>query len=224
MFKKYIVISALLQICIVENSIASTKNDVRGKKHSREICGFRFANIAGMKMTTRPISTDSLRNRIDNERFNACPYKVIVRYMGISFDLDFGSDVTLDSVRKREGYRKVNTGVFEYGEDGWVTPSDNRTIRKSDITVRNFRNGVVVSGIFLRKNNSELTPDYCFGISAIGRSGYLTDLECQPTKQALQPINDLFKRSVVISFPNEAHQRSKNAKSDFCGDTSDCVY
>jgi hypothetical protein len=193
-------------------------------KYFEEICGFRFSKIADMKMTTHRISIDSLRNRIDNDRFNACPYKFNIHYLGFSFDPGFGGDVTLDLIENREEYRRLYAGVFEYGENGWVAPSDNLIIGKKDITVRSFRNGVVVSGIFSRKNNPGLSPDYCFGLSAVGKDGFLTAMECRPTKRELQPINDLFKNAVVISFPKAVPSGSKNATSNLCGSTSDCVY
>jgi hypothetical protein len=224
MFKKMKMVIAIFFFFVAGTSTASSVTNVSVKKEFREICGFRFARIAGMKMITRKISTDSLRNRIDNERFNACPYKVNIHYLGFSFDLGFGGDVTLDLIENREGYRRLYAGVFEYGDNGWVAPSDNLTIGKNDITVRSLRNGVVVSGIFSRKNNPGLSPDYCFGLSAVGKDGFLTAMECRPTKRELQPIDDLFKKSVVISFPKAAPSQSKNPKSDRCGSTFDCVY
>jgi len=224
MFKKIAFILTCFSILHNEHAVASTAGDLNTKKNFREICGFRFASIAGMKMVTKRISPDSLHNKIDNERYNACPYKVTVTYLRVSFDLDFGNDVTLDAIKKWEGYPNVNAGVFEYGDSGWIAPSDNLTIRKSDIAVRNQRNGIVVSGIFSRKLNPEFKSDFCFGISAIGMDGYLADLECRPTKQALQPINDLFKKAAVISFQKEAPSSGKRPNSGICGRALDCAH
>jgi hypothetical protein len=221
---KILTITLILLFLSTYHATSFASNERYAKKYFREVCGFRFAKINGIKITRHQISTDSLRNRIDNERYNACPYKIRVSYLGLVLDLGFGQDVALDAISRWDEYLGLNTGVFEYGRDGWVAPFDNPTIPQSDINVKKSRDGVVVSGIFSRKGSPPIKSDYCFGLSAVGKDGFLTAMECRPTRRELQPINDLFKNAVVISFPRSVPSGSKNAKSDLCGSTSDCVY
>jgi hypothetical protein len=224
MSNKIVFMLALILMGLNHDTGAVTKKGKQEEKFFREICGYRFSDVGAVKMKVRRISPDSLRNRIDNERYNACPYKIVVSYLGIPVNLYFGQSVTLDAIERWDEYPGVNTGVFEYSRDGWVAPFDNPTISQSDINVKNRRNGVVVSGIFSRIGSLHIKSDYCFGLSAVNKDGFLTAMECRPTRRELLPINDLFKNSTVISFPKAAPLRSNNAKPDLCGSTSDCVY
>ena len=65
----------------------------------RTICGFTFAAVKDLAIVAKPISENSLKNRIDNERFDACPYWVDLTYQGLTMRLDFSRDIALDHIK-----------------------------------------------------------------------------------------------------------------------------
>src|SRR5438128_2008308 len=67
-------------------------------KH-RTICGFTFSAVKDLVVVAKRISEETLRTRVDNERYNACPYNVELTYKRIPIRLDFSYDVTLERIR-----------------------------------------------------------------------------------------------------------------------------
>lgn len=182
------------------NATSAKTSKYDSKRSYYEICDFRFERVGNLVLTSRAMSQELLRSRVENERYNACPFKVNVKYFGISFDIGFGQSVTLDTVEHWDEQIGVDTGIFQYEQEGWEGVGNGIEIEKSDIFVRNVKAGIVVSGIFRRENGVGNKLDYCFGVSAIGKDRYLTGLVCRPTRQALKQINDLFRKNTVISF------------------------
>lgn len=168
-------------------------------KASREICGFKFMRQRDMSVTTKKISSDSLKNRVDNERYNACAYEVKLKIQNFEFDLGFGEDITLDRLKNWTNYFGLSAGFFRYDKDGWEASDENVKIEKSNISVKKLKGGVIVSGVALRINQGQ-ESDYCFSFAAISKERYLTSWVCRPRKQDLQVIDDLFRNHVLISF------------------------
>lgn len=197
-------LKALLVAVLVIFAFSRNANSasIKGKsqKTGYDVCGFRFASIGNFSLTKRVISEDSLRNRIANERFNACQYKVFVSYLGIPFELGFGDDVTMESIEQSENFTDIDVGVFHYDENHWTGPTYRPEVHAYKISVRNTSEGIVLSGLFMRKYEISKNPEFCFGMSAIGKKRFLTTWVCRPTKKELIPLEELFRKNVVISF------------------------
>lgn len=192
-------IFAVMVLPFIDNANASSIKPESGK-YGYDVCGFHFKKFSHLSLTKHVIAEDSLRNRTDNDRFNACRYKVFVSYFNIPFELGFGENVTTEAVRRWSEFADIYTGLFRYDGNQWEGPSDKRNIQPYKIFVRNTSTGIVISGLFTRKSNPSKVPDYCFGMSAIGKKRFLTAWVCHPKKQELIPLEELFRKNVVISF------------------------
>lgn len=78
----------------------------------QSICGFKFAPVGNLVVVRRLMRKENLRNRVDNERHDACPYNIELKYKGISVRLDFSRDVTLQRLRDVDNDESVITAFF----------------------------------------------------------------------------------------------------------------
>jgi hypothetical protein len=166
----------------------------------RAICGFSFNAVKDLVVTAKPISEDSLRTRVDNERYNSCPYNVELTYKHILVRLDFSADVTLERIRNSADDGFVRTGFFRKNENGWEAAGEDIKIEEAGIAVQEEKRSLALSAIFRRTNQNTKKQDFCFDVDVIGEKKYLTGAVCRPLKSELELIDQLFrKRQVVLS-------------------------
>jgi len=196
---KYTLIStAILLLSLFKIDSASSEiNPILEKKRSG-VCDFKFAAIEGLEVAKKPISPRVLRNRVDNERYDACPYKVTIEYNQIVMQIDFSRDVNLKGLKEADQYGPVRAGYFQYDENGWGSADENITIEKNEISAVETLDGVTVSGILTRKNEQTGKEDYCFSVVAIGKEKYATGAVCREKREQLKNISDTFSRVPLL--------------------------
>jgi hypothetical protein len=186
--------------CAAEPMSAQVKLDYLSRQ--RTICDFSFAAVKDLVVVAKPISVDSLRTRVDNERYNACPYNVELRYKGISMRLDFGTDITLERVRNSAEDGFVRTAFFLQNENGWGAVGDDTEIEPDGIAVHENKDVLALSAVLRRKNKGAEKQDFCFSVDVIAEKKYVSGAVCRPEKSELQPIDKLFREKPVILFAN----------------------
>jgi hypothetical protein len=195
-----VVLSVLLAFRLIGTAAAPAQIKIDLQSERRAICGFAFSAVKDMVVVAKPIPEGSLRTRIDNERYDACPYTVILKYKGVPIPLDFSRDVTLERVRNSGEEGPARTAYFTYDESGWGAAGDDIDIARADMTTHEKAGSVGVSGILKRKIQNSRQEDFCFAVVVIGADKYLAGAVCRPKKSTLEPFAALFSKEPIISF------------------------
>jgi hypothetical protein len=165
----------------------------------RKICGFTFNAVKDLVVVAMPISEESRRTRVDNERYDACPYNVELTYRRILIRFDFSNDVTLGRIRNSADDGFVRTAFFRQDENGWEAAGEDVKIEKSGIAVHQNQRSLALSAILRRTIQNSKKQDFCFNVDIIGEKKYLTGAVCRPAKSELEAIDKLFREKLVIS-------------------------
>lgn len=164
----------------------------------RTLCGFTFAAVKNLVIVAKPIAENSLKNRIDNERFDACPYWVDLTYKGLTMRLDFSRDVTFDHIKNIAENRSVSVALFAYDADGWRAESADLEIAKDAIVVQETGAGLAVSGILRRQIKGANAHEFCFGLVVIGAENYMIGMTCKPQRNQVASLGAVFRDKTVI--------------------------
>jgi len=171
---------------------------IDSRASQREVCGFKFASVENLVVVGKPIRKEDLRNRVDNERYDACPYNVEIQYKGTSLRVDFSRDVTLQSLRDIGNGESFTTAFFRYSVDGWTAAGSDIIIAPTEITTHEKADSLAVSGLVRRKIENTKKEDFCFSLAVIGEEKYLTGAVCRSTNAELEPLKILFSKQSVI--------------------------
>lgn len=180
-------------------SSREVKIDFQSKQ--RSLCGFTFSPVKDLVIVAKPISENSLKNRIDNERFDACPYWVDLKYKGLTMRLDFSREVTLDRINNLAENHSVSLAFFAYDTDGWRAESEDLKIKKDEIIVHEKDTGLAVSGVLKRQPKDASAHDFCFGLVVVSADKYLIGMECKPKRNQVESLGAVFRNESVI-FPD----------------------
>lgn len=189
---------AVLIVDLSLSNSASSEVNPGSKNNQPDICGFKFAAISDLKVVVTPISPASLRNRVDNERYSACPYIVNVNYGQVAIRVDFGRDINFERLKNADQYGPVRTAFFRYDENGWGSAGEDITIRNDEISIFETLSGVTVSGVLTRENQQTRKKDYCLSVLAIGREKYANGAVCKTERTQLDKIMDVFSKKPAI--------------------------
>lgn len=190
-------IAIVIANLFVINSALSEVTSISNRKQP-SVCGFSFAAGNELTVTATPISPAALRNRVDNERYDACPYNVFIKINQIAIRLDFGQDINLGRLKSVDEYGPVRTAYFRYDENGWEGAGEDIKIEKDEISKFETPDGVTVSGILMRENQQARKRDYCFSVLVIGKEKYATGGVCRIERAQLEKIRDMFSRKPTI--------------------------
>jgi hypothetical protein len=193
-----IILSILAFAMTTSRATAFSETRIDFAARQRTICDFTFAPVDNMVVIGKPIREKDLKNRVDNERYDACPYTVEIYYKSISVRVDFSRDITLQTLKELGQDDSVSTAFFRYNSDGWTAAGDDIVIPPSEITTHEKANSLTVSGVVRRKNQKTKKDDFCFGLMVIGEENYLTGAVCRRTDAELEPLKALFSKQSVI--------------------------
>ena len=161
-----------------------------------EICGLVISNRFGTSVSTEPILESSLKNRVDSERFNACPYWATLKAGKLKTRIDFSSKPTQEDLAENSGTDIYVGGfVFEGGE--WVMHDDFSKPDKSvKITVyKNDMTTFVLANRYRKESN-----DTCIDFVAIGPSRSAMGGGCSKSESELAPLTNFLNIRNSIFF------------------------
>jgi hypothetical protein len=199
MFKRIIFFACL---CVAAFDTAHAQKHIRidEKSEQRSVCGLFVGRQPGLVINASRISESSLHNRIDNERYNACPYWVTLKYQAQTMRLDFSSPSTLQDIRNFDASSTImDSGFFTYDGTTWQGDSNVFDNDKSQISTHESPDSMLVIGNMLRKLDSKKF-DYCINILVIGNERSAGGGVCAANKSTLAPLLKLFKNESVLSF------------------------
>ncbi|CAN7642330.1 hypothetical protein LJR289_004851 [Pseudoduganella sp. LjRoot289] len=164
------------------------------------VCNIAVAKVEGLSIVAKKIPASSLRTRIDNERYAACPYKVELRYKNTSMAIDFGRAFSYSDVKTFDPAFPVNTGYFILDESGWHGESADSGNRADAIFVRDSGESSYVSGLYARQDMNTKKRDYCFAMALIAADGFATSGICSASRAALEPLERLSKNEPILRY------------------------
>ena len=197
MFKK--LCSAVCVTVVSLCACAATPETTEAKRAETVLCNVAFANVKGVEIVATKIPESSLRTRVDNERFAACPYKVELKYKNQSLKVDFGSTFTSEDVRNYDPAFPINTGYFILDEAGWRGESEVAAT-KNAIEVSESNNAYFVSGSYARAIAGGKTSDHCFSMALITKDGFATTGLCSPSRATIEPLVQLASKGPVLRY------------------------
>jgi hypothetical protein len=202
MSKRFLIWMALMGS--FTNTLGATPERVTIDFQSKQrlICGFEFAPVKDLVVVAKRILEQSLRTRIDNERYAACPFNVVLTYKGIDVRLDFSRDVTLSRIRAQGDEDPVQVAFFRHSESGWAAVGSDVDIAGKGILIRESDASLSVSAILRRVRRDSEKPDFCFNINVIGAQKFLSGATCRPKMQELEKLDTIFRDGNIISAKN----------------------
>jgi hypothetical protein len=200
MFKRVVVFITFVSVQLGGIAAPPAQVKIDSESTHRTVCGFKFAPVKHLTVLAGRIPEASLRTRIDNEQYDACPYNVNMKYKGIPIDLEFGRGITLADIKNYDRDSTIRTAYFVFDENGWGAAGDNIDIKKSDIVTQENERSLAVFGIVGHRILNTKEQDFCFSLVVIGEDKYLTAAVCRPAKDTLGALVALFTQQPVITF------------------------
>ena len=164
-----------------------------------EICGFRFVAPQPLVVLKSSIRPSTLRTRVDNERYEACPYDVTMLYGQLKIRLDFSRDIVLEQITNFDEDTPVRIAYFRYYREGWHSADKDIELESKDISTLRTPGVLTVSGILTRKNPDTEKVDYCFSVVSVAADKYVTGAVCAVKKGDLDPLGRLFRKELIVS-------------------------
>jgi hypothetical protein len=192
----------ILCVLITTKAVAQEDYRIDEKSQKRSVCGLSFAKVPGLVINVVKISESALKNRIDNERYNACPYWVTLNYQGLKLKIDFANDYLLNEVRNFEGGNEaeLNFGVFKYDKDGWHDRSGVYENVKEPIVVKDSEHSIFVVGNGVRKGAIPGSLENCIGVLVVGNDVYAGGGICKTKCSVLAPLQSILSGEPLMFF------------------------
>jgi hypothetical protein len=200
MFKLKSCMAAICMLLIFATVNASEYVRVDAESSARGICGLTIAKVRGLVLEARAIPPDSAQSRVDNDRFDACPYQVLLHYAGKTMSLDFSREFALGDVRKYDGSVEIKAGYLSFDDEEWSIASDMLASEDARMLVHDSESSLFVAGSFRRKLLIEGKTDFCVAIAVIGRKRYAVSSLCGADKEALSFLDTVLVDEKFLQF------------------------
>lgn len=200
MFKKLERNCLILVLSLSTAAIADNPIRIDAESAQRNVCDLHVARMRGLVGEVSAILSESLRSRVDNERYNACPYRVTLEYQGVNLNIDFSNAFALQDILNYDGAIGISTGYFVFNEKGWHAENGGLVNGAEDIVIDERKGGLTIMGSFARRGIKSTMTEYCVGIAAIGKIGFATTGICSTDKTAVAPLTALLHGTSVFWF------------------------
>ena len=178
--------------------------EINDSSRHRAVCNVKFEKINGLVIKVKKIQRSTLRSRIDIERYEACPYNVLIKYAGRTISLDFinsvnGGRLNIDSVYNYNPLIPVLAGNFIYDGEKWETNMDGGVDPNgTKINVQHLKKSIDVRGASHGHDLGTGLEYFCYGLSIINRGGIAATAICSRQREDVIPWQKLFESKTVI--------------------------
>jgi hypothetical protein len=200
MHRKIIAVIALLMCCHIHATTLPKRIQINDRSEIRDVCKLEFPAVKGLTVEANLAPPSAYNSRINNERYEACPYDVKIRYAGQIMRMDFGNDFDLKSIRNYRPSMRVNSGFFVYDGQGWAGQNDTLQDAVNKIRVTEGDNSIIVTGLLHRRNENSKFEDYCYAITVVHEEGYATAGICSEKKEKLMRWQELFGHESGVRY------------------------
>lgn len=187
----------ITSLFFAEPSNAQSKIRIDEKSNLREICGFSFPKNSQLVVTANRILESSLKNRIDNDRYNACPFYIYLKYHNQTAKIDFNNQMMLQDIKESSGY-PLYFGTFVYENKNWhsLTPSYEKN---SKIAFNESIKGILVTNTFFKEKNK----DFCVDALWINEEKWMITSLCNKSKERVIAFREIFKEVYSLNFTTQ---------------------
>lgn len=187
------IIATAIFLTSFQLSAATQPKHIEINEHSkiRSVCHVEFAATRGLSVDAKLAPAKAYNSRVNNERYAACPYDVVIKYENEVMRLDFGNSFDLESVKKYRHSFPVDSGFFTYDGQDWDGQPGTMQSAENDIRVTDESNTIIVTGLLSRNDPNSKVRDYCYAITLVHESGYATGGVCLPNKEKLKVWQEL---------------------------------
>jgi hypothetical protein len=186
-----------LTLSYVASAHGQSRIEINAQSTRRSVCDVKFANIRGLAVIATRVPESHWHSRVSVERYAACPYDIRLKYRGRSMQIDFNAEVTLDMLESKEAGMAINTGLFNFNGETWVTNYELVEDSRNHIKVENFEHEILITGTVRQKVRFAYPPDFCFSVALLRKQGLVTGGICRPNFEDVQPFSDLFSTRVI---------------------------
>ena len=161
------------------------------------VCGISFPESSSLEIRATPIDLSSIRDRISQERFNACPYEVELKMADNSIMMDFSGNASL---RAYTDARRTSTplylGAWQYDGKNWSLDDSVLVVSsgRQQVFIKIIKGGILLSGLASRRALAD-PPDHpqdeCFLLTLLGSNGWAGGISCAPSGETLAPLVQL---------------------------------
>jgi hypothetical protein len=178
------------------SSISSTLTEKR-----ENICGVIVKQDSEIKFEKKIIDKFELKNRVDNERFNACPYKVTMTYKDTAIKIDFNKNKTLQNLNKADSSgEQLDFGAWRYELGSWTLEPDvfGSETKTSVSAVNEVDNGLILVDSATRISGKD--PQKCIVLSFIWQQAWAAGIAC-----GSKIDSEDFRKILINDVQFEAH-------------------
>lgn len=182
--------ACLVCLCIILVALAVQANPPSPTEQGApayRICGIVFPQATTLLVTAARLPSSFAKNRVNQERYEACPYRVTIRFNGIAIPVDFSHSTNLEDVLavEREG-GELHFGAWNLESGRWRLNSEvfDDSQYVVEPTRRGIKGGLLLYSVAIRRpaNQPADLPDYCFHLTWIGRSRWSAGMACNLTQ------------------------------------------
>lgn len=170
-----------------------------------EFCGIVFPEINGLAIDATLLPDSFATSRVNQERYNACPYAISMKLQGVAMNLDFSGNVTLADINNAHVSGTLHLGPWQYDGNEWKLDPDVFSIPTglTSVFVRSIDGGVLLSAEASRRSiyNPEKFSDSCFHLALVGATGWAGGMTCSSSSSALAPFRKLVAAPFVLRIP-----------------------
>lgn len=188
---------ALLVLClsIVLNS-ACAGHATRRQPTIRptHLCGIAFPQTGEIHVKATPYTDAFLTSRVNQERYDACPYDVTLSVNGTDMRIDFSRSATLADIESAiTSHSEIHFGSWHFDGQTWLLDSSVFFPLDTPAKMKSIEGGVMVTAIATRRlvNNPDAPSDYCFNLLLIGDTGWTDGMTCAPNESGLLSVMKL---------------------------------
>lgn len=166
----------------------------------RNVCQLEFAPVKGLVVEAKLPPAGISGARVNNERYEACPYDIEVKFGGTKMRIDFGIRFDLNAVKNYSPAIPVDAGFFVYDGQAWRTQSDAVADVSEPISVTETEHALLVRGLLRRRDPGSHVEDYCYALAVVYESGFAVGGVCATTRESLRPWAQLFGVGSAVRY------------------------
>ena len=191
-------------VSMTNSAYAQNHIAIRPFSTQRTVCGLVFPENDKLSIDAFKINEGSLRNRIDNERYDACPYNVIVKVGKVKLRLDFKRTPTFEDVQSQSAESlPLYFGAVQYANAVWSMVGDeiNSEHPAPYVETSEIHGGLFVSVKFMRKSaRTNIDPsikETCHSVTLIGKTVWAGGFFCGKKETDLSQFSEIFSKIVM---------------------------
>lgn len=158
------------------------------------LCGVKFPQTGEIQVKSMPYPETFLTSRVNQERYDACPYEVTIRSHGVPMRLDFSRSTTLADIDSAiSSGTELQVGSWYFDGEAWRLDNNVFFPLAVPATMKSIDGGVMITATARRRSieNFNKSSDFCFNLLLVSAGGLVGGMTCAPTEAGLASVQAL---------------------------------